>query len=479
MFKLLKFQENNSLVYAFVFLMILLGFVLRFYNINYESLWLDEIYSFWVTDPNLSFTETYSRIQLTESIPFLYYFLLKICNKIFVYDPIVGRCFSAFFGFLSIFSIGMLCKKLTRNNSYLFATCLISLNIFLIANSQEIRVYIFTFFLISLSLIFFFNLLNEVKVKIFTVNFLLFTFFTFLAIVSHPFAIIILISMVLFIIIYYLFFLEIHLKVNIALILISIPVIGFLYHYFGYVSLSNVGWLEQPSIKFLTDFYFSKFFGSRLLGIIHLLTLVVLLCYFRKKIKKNKEIIFLFILLFLSYFVPLVYGYLINPIIFPKYIIFVLIPIILIISVLIFFIENKTMRNFVISLLVLINLANHFTESTFKQFFSEKQRFNPNFEKAFEIVEKSQSKKLNFYTNEINDKNKNHINTVLLNYSKVILDKKGYSVEILKDGTENLEGKIWNICLIIISCDKPPGKSTILEETLLEGGLKLSLWEVK
>ena len=146
MFKLLKFQENNLLIYAFVFLMILLGYVFRFYNINYENLWLDEIYSFWVTDPNLSFTETYLRVQLTESIPFLYYFLLKICNKIFGYDPMVGRCFSAFFGFLSIFSIGMLCKKLTRNNSYLFTTCLISLNIFLIANSQEMRVYIFTFF---------------------------------------------------------------------------------------------------------------------------------------------------------------------------------------------------------------------------------------------------------------------------------------------------------------------------------------------
>ena len=30
------------------------------------------------------------------------------------------------------------------------------------------------------------------------------------------------------------------------------------------------------------------------------------------------------------------------------------------------------------------------------QFFSEKQRFNPNFEKAFAIIEKSQIKKLNF-----------------------------------------------------------------------------------
>ncbi len=479
MFKLLKFQENNLLIYSVIFLIILLGFVFRFYNINYDNLWLDEIYSFWVTDPNISFADTYLRVQATESIPFLYYYFVKVCNKIFGYDPIVGRYFSAFFGFLSIFSVGILCKMINQSKSHLFAICLISLNIFLIINSQEMRVYIFTFFLVSLSLIFFFNLFYEDKTKIFTKNFLLFIFFTFLSIMSHPFAIIVLISIIVFIIIDYLFFLKKNHKINIALLLISILTIIFLYHYVSYVSLNKVGWIEQPGIKFFTNFYFSKFFGSRLLGIIHLLTLVVLLCCLKKNIKENKEILFLFILLIFSYFIPLVYGYLIKPIIFPKYIIFVLIPIILIISILVFFIENKTVRNLAISFLILINLANHFTEATFNQFFSERQRFNPNFEKAFEIIEKSQSKKLNFYINEINDENTNYINTVLSNYSNIIFKEKDYNIEILKDDTENSKGKIWNICLNIISCDKPSGKSKILDETFLEGGLKLSLWEIK
>ena len=479
MFKLFKFQENNLLTYSLVFLIIFLGFVFRFYNINYENLWIDEIYSFWVTDPNLSFSETYLRLQTTESIPFLYYYLVKMCNKIFGYDPIVGRCFSAFFGFLSIFSVGILCKRITQNESYLFATCLISLNIFLIVNSQEMRVYIFTFFLISLSLIFFLDLYKEQKDKIFTKNFVLFLFFTFMAILSHPFAIIVLASIVSFIIIDYVFFFNINRKVNISLLLISILTIGFLYHYVNYVSLDKIGWIEQPGIKFFTNFYFSNFFGSRLLGIVHLFTLVFLLCYLRKKIKKNKEIIFLIILLIFSYLIPLVYGYFIKPIIFPKYIIFVLIPIILIISILVFYIENKTIKRLVISLLILINIANHFTESTLKQFFSEKQRLNPNFEKAFAIIEKSQIKKLNFYTNKINDENQNYINTVISNYSKKMLNQKGYNIEILKDGAKNTKGKIWNICLVIISCDKPPSKSNILDENLLEGGLKLSLWEVK
>ena len=479
MFKLLKFQENNFLIYSLVFLIIFFGFIFRFYNINYENLWIDEIYSFWVTDPNLSFAETYLRLQTTESTPFLYYYLVKMCNKIFGYDPIVGRCFSAFFGFLSIFSVGILCKKITQNKSYLFAACLISLNIFLIINSQEMRVYIFTFFLISLSLIFFSNLYKESKNKIFTKNFILFTFFTFLAILSHPFAIIVLASIIVFIIIDYFFFLNSHRKINISLMLISILTVGFLYHYINYVSLDKIGWIKQPGIKFFTNFYFSNFFGSRLLGIIHLLTLIFLLCNLRKKIEKNKEIILLVVLLILSYFIPLVYGHFIKPIIFPKYIIFVLIPIILIISILVFLIENKIIKRLAISFFILINFANHFTESTLKQFFSKKQRFYPNFEKAFTIIEKSQVKKLNFYTNKINDENENYINTVISNYSKVILNKKNYNIEILKDDSKGIKGKIWNVCLMVVSCDSPPDNSDILEEVLFEGGLKLSLWEIK
>ena len=479
MFKLLKFQENNLLTYSLVFLIIFLGFVFRFYNINYENLWIDEIYSFWVTDPNLSFAETYLRLQTTESIPFLYYYLVKVCNKIFGYDPIIGRCFSAFFGFLSIFSIGILCKKIAQNKSYLLASCLVSLNIFLIVNSQEIRVYIFTFFLISLSLIFLLDLYKEDKNQIFTKNSILFTFFTFMAILSHPFAIILLSSIIVFIIIDYFLFSNNNFKVNISLALISILTIGFLYHYVNYVSIDKVEWIKQPGIKFFTNFYFSNFFGSRLLGITHLLILIILLYYFRKKIEKNREIIFLIIFLILSYLIPLVYGYFIKPIIFPKYIIFVLIPIILIISILVFFIENKTVKKLIISFLIFINFANHFTESTLKQFFSEKQKFNPNFERAFDIIINSQVKRLNFYTNEINDKNENYINTVISNYSKVMLNKKESNIVILKDGTVDLKGKIWNICLTIISCDKPPARSEILEETLLEGGLKLSLWEIK
>ena len=122
------------------------------------------------------------------------------------------------------------------------------------------------------------------------------------------------------------------------------------------------------------------------------MALIVLLIYFRQKNTKKRNYPFTDFI-FLTYSLPLLYGYLIKPIIFPKYNI-CFNTIILIISHLIFFIEKKIVRNLIIFILIFFNLANHFSESTVKQFVSERQRFNPYFEKAFEIIDKSENKKL-------------------------------------------------------------------------------------
>ena len=53
-------------------------------------------------------------------------------------------------------------------------------------------------------------------------------------------------------------------------------------YFFIYLSKVDTvpGWLEQPGLKFYTNFYFSKFFGSRILGLIHLLILISLIFFF-------------------------------------------------------------------------------------------------------------------------------------------------------------------------------------------------------
>ncbi len=180
-------------------------------------------------------------------------------------------------------------------------------------------------------------------------------------------------------------------------------------------------------------------------------------------------------MLFLSYFIPLIYGYFFEPIIFPKYIIFVLIPIILIISILVFYIEKKILRNILIFILILFNLGNHFTESTFKQFFYERVKFKPDFDTALEIIKNSETKKMILYK-ETNNQNKN-FSAPLFNYMRVLLNNKNYEIDLLSNDLESHKGKIWNICYD--ECYKPPFGFKILSEKFLNGGLRLSFWEKK
>ena len=253
-----------------------------------------------------------------------------------------------------------------------------------------------------------------------------------------------------------------------------------------YVETDNVSWINQPELKFFTNFYFSKFFGSRLLGIIHLVILIFLSLYLWNKVIANRKIIFLYITLFLTYFIPLIYGYFLKPIIFPKYIIFVLIPIILIISVLTFHLENKRIRNFFIILFILLNFGNHFTESTFKQFYDEKVKFKPDFDSALKIIENSDTNKMIFYIDHKGKKNRDYTaqdyyKSVLFNYGRAIINNEQYEINLLSKNLENYKGKIWNICLTnpINECYKPNQKINVLNENFLQGGLKLDLWDIE
>ena len=102
MFKIIN-QIKKNFVILLCLLSILLGIILRLYNLNFENLWNDEIFTFWVTDPNITLTETFSRLNSVESIPVLHFFLIKNLHIIFGYFPEGGRYFSGFCGIFSIF----------------------------------------------------------------------------------------------------------------------------------------------------------------------------------------------------------------------------------------------------------------------------------------------------------------------------------------------------------------------------------------
>ena len=454
----MKLTKTNFLNYKSLlfFLIILFALIVRTYNINYDNLWSDEISSFWITNPELSFKNSFFRHNLIEQIPYLYHLVLNLTFHIFFYDPLYGRYLSVIFNFFGIIISTLLIKKISKNNSYIFALFLFSSNIFLINYSQEMRPYSMIFFLCSVNLYMLFLLDQKKNNTIISYKyFILISFFQSLLLASHPFGFIVFFSIIFYFFINYIKKKTFNKTLGLSLIIVSIFSIFYL-SYFFVSQKTFTSWIVNPDFKFYTNFYFSNFFGSRFLGLFHLIFLILLIFRSLKKNEKEKNFFnIFFIIIIFSYLLPISYGYIFNPIIVPRYIIFVLIPIISIISILTFRIRNRIIKNLIIFLFVFLNFGNHFTESTFKQFFTKRPYYKPNFEVMSEIILESNTK--NFFI-EMNNKNieLKYYYDAIANYIKEINKKKMEAPVYIKrnDFYNSNFNKSWIICLPNVSEDK-------------------------
>ena len=458
--------NSNILINFILFITLVIGIVLRLYNINHDDLWIDEMATFWVSDPSINFSEMIERHKATELAPQFYYVIIYSLHKIFGYSPEVGRYFSSFIGILSIFSSGYLIKIIVKNNAYKLGIFLISFNVFLISYSMEMRTYMLMFFISTLSFIVIFKYL-EIKR-----NYLLFLFFIIqiCLTLTHPFSLIIFASILILPIYQYINNYPFEKNFIITLIITGIVILLITYlHYSNLKIGSDYLWNEQPSLKFYTNFYFSQYFGSRLLGIIHLLLLLFLIFKLRTFLFKNYYLIILLSLLILSYFVPLMYG-LYKPIITSKYIIFVLIPIIILLSVLIYELKSKIVKNFIISLIILITFTNQFTEQNFKQFLEERKYFKPQYSLALKYINDSNNN--NYYVDLNFAKTENLKKNYLLiykNYLNFISKQNNYNqLKYISNSEVNNEyNEIWILCSYLVygeNCKKTKSDQTILDE---------------
>ena len=69
--------------YILIFL-ITIGFIFRFFNVNFDDLWIDEIVSFWVANPDLTIQESFNNHKNIEQAPILYNFFHKLILKYLV-----------------------------------------------------------------------------------------------------------------------------------------------------------------------------------------------------------------------------------------------------------------------------------------------------------------------------------------------------------------------------------------------------------
>ena len=152
----LKFIEDNYIL----LLIILLGAVLRIYDLDGESLWLDELYSIEISKNSLLgiLKEIYAD---NDNHPPLYYLILHYWMKAFGDSALAVRFLSVIFGVLSIAAIYEVARRLFSKNTALLSALILATSAFYVKYSQDARGYSLMAFLSLLSIYFFLKLLDN------------------------------------------------------------------------------------------------------------------------------------------------------------------------------------------------------------------------------------------------------------------------------------------------------------------------------
>ena len=409
--------QKNEII--FVTLIILFGLILRGYNINFNDFWSDEMVTFYLSNPNLNFTET-MRLIFETNLMVSYELILKFFHKIFGYNFGYSRYLTLFLSIISIFYFYKLIKNNKNYYSALLGIILLSINIYHIRYSIELRSYTLTFLLsvILLNLIFFQGKIREFKN--FFSYFLIFII-SFFMLFSHAYSILVIISINFYI--FLLWVIKKNFSKNNILLFLSTSISSLL---FVLVYINNIShtpsWLPELKSSFFTNYYFSSFFGSRILGLLHLFILIYLISsQFSKVLKKFDIELFLIILLFFTYIIPISYNYIFEPILIDRYIFFVLIPILCLISHFIFQIKPKLFSYSLAILICLITFFNHlFFENTLRQFYTEIYPNKPEIKKVLKHINLSDNSNFTFKTD---DRFEINTNEIYENYYQKYLEK--------------------------------------------------------
>lgn len=350
--------KNNSNHYISLLLSIFLLFIISIYQINNEDLWFDELITLWIVNPIFTNTETYQNVINYENTPPLYYFLLKNFFYLSGYNYELLRLPNIIFNVISIVVFFNLLKKFSENNYFIFISLMLfALNYFLTSYSLEGRVYSFYCFISLCFINSYIGLINNKK-NLKVIKFLYFLLFSLILFNTFIFSLIIFCTIFIFEFLFknknkrYYF-------VNLILIFVIFTSLILNFDFYKSIMSFKAILIENPNLDFyLFNFYFKQFFGSKIMGYTFFLYFAISVFLIMKKKLFDEKIIFLIMLIFFSYAVPIIYGFIFTPVIQDKYIIYVVPVILLISSLLICNIRNNKIKLSTVIFLITISFGN-------------------------------------------------------------------------------------------------------------------------
>jgi uncharacterized membrane protein len=409
--KLLNWIKSNKWL---VIILLVAGF-LRFYNLLYQSTWVDELHTMIEANPSISFKESNDLILFREGTPRLYFFIVKIFSSIFGHTVFNARLISVFFGLLSVVVINKLGNKLFNKNVGLYSAVLLTFNLFLIEYSQEARTYSMLVFFVILA---FYCLILFIKNRTYK-NSILLGISLGLVTNAHPIGLLNVVSV--YIVLLYILLIEKESKIDllkksfvagIICIVLFIPTIPTIAAVLNFKSF----WIIKPNLAYLFQIF------NQLLGSSLVFTYVFILIYFvfvyksiqvisKKTSQQRNSFIIGFIIInvwiWFEVIVILLKSYFGISIVLHRYFIAIVPAFILIIAVTIDFIKNNLLKQFVLFVLIAYLTVDIFL---IKDFYSVDRKSQ--FDKvANYIVEKNTSKNkivsswgwlMGYYFNESN-----------------------------------------------------------------------------
>lgn len=313
-------------------LIVSLGAALRFYGLTIQSYWLDEIFSASFSSPDYGFDRMLD-IVLHDMHPPFYQSLLWVWYQWFGDSEYAGRVLSALAGTLAVPATYLLAKALFNRPVALYAAAIAAVNPFLIHYAQEVRSYALFYLLGTLSYYFFVRTLSQPS----KTNALLYWLSTILVFYTHYYGAILIFTQLLAFVYVVIKTPQERRRLIRTAVLTAVVLAAAAAPLLPYVApLAGVEhfWIEKPSILF-PAIYFKKFFGSWIVFFLFAgLALYALRDVWRasapKRIRTALGLLLIWVIAGVA--VPYVRSITATPMMMPRYTIFVLPALILIVA---------------------------------------------------------------------------------------------------------------------------------------------------
>ena len=333
---------NLNLVFI---LILIIGFLLRYFNNFNQIFWNDENLTLFITEPYITFEEFQNRRKILDESPIIYFYILRLYNNIF-YTSEFLRLNSIIFSTLAIFVSYNFFKIFFDKKISLLCVSLISFNIFLIWYAKEARIASSVIFFGLLNIIIFYKFLKKNNFKN---KFILFLINLF-TLSYYPFLLMIILSQLLYVI------QNNRSKIRSYLIIFILTVGSYIYLNLDYILIKTI----KPShhfpleISFFVNYFFRSFFGSIIFGGLNLVLFTIGIFYLIRNQRNDFKIFNLYIII-ITYTFAIAYSFFKGGgVIAPRYFIF-LIPSIIFVIVNFLSLERFKYVKYFYLILTLIN----------------------------------------------------------------------------------------------------------------------------